>query len=477
MQSSTSLPDSRNTFDEQQLKDLLNGRVLGQKTTREWPPLARPPRFRPIGWPDPPIVGFPPPILFPGKIEPPRPTIPPDPLTLLKAYADALRPSLTIENDLSRVNQAVFITTPLQYGIPASVYPPEFINDAVFKLADSIQSGISPAFNIGGPSYVGYLSSYVENIGELPPLVKEARENYLVAKAASEAEYDKMFAKFKEVFSLNPQLQLTEWIEKDTGRDYRDAVAERNRLSDAFSRLQGASLSAVIKAREMLDSAQDRDSSTEGNMPCALRDLDRSLVPSGDAGVLYRPLHYLGGFNLSSRRWIDEHGEAATSPRRIQIDLLGANNMTWKSLGFPQLDQESPVAADLRKYFGNGSLTIRCTGLASFDVFRGLWNIDGFRTILPPLFPSAPERLKEPVFKTSKFLVGYDVEVVLELDALFLEALDSPGADGKYQVFPDLFGDIPFNKREDTTGKVVLHAGLGSNNAYPVLLALLAEKV
>jgi hypothetical protein len=161
MEGSPGLPELGTRFDEQQLKDLLERRVLGDRKPIEWPPRVRPPTINPHfpGWdPDNPIVGLPPPIVLPAKSQPLTPSIPPDLLTLLKAYADALRPSLTIENDLSRSKQAIFITTPLQYGIPASVYSPEFINDAVFKIADSMQSGISPAFNIGGPSYFGYLN-------------------------------------------------------------------------------------------------------------------------------------------------------------------------------------------------------------------------------------------------------------------------------------------------------------------------------
>ena len=92
-------------------------------------------------------------------------------------------------------------------------------------------------------------------------------------------------------------------------------------------------------------------------------------------------------------------------------------------------------------------------------------------------FSAALPELKELVFKTTKFLLGYGVEVPLELAIKFLEAPDSPGADGEYLVFPDLFGDISFNKREDTPVKVVLYAGLRLNNASSVLLAVLAEKI
>ena len=80
--------------------------------------------------------------------------------SLLKAYADALRPFLTLGSDLTRPKKAMFVASPMQYGIPTGYDPSEFINEALFKIADGTQSGDSPSFRLGGPNFFSTLNRY-----------------------------------------------------------------------------------------------------------------------------------------------------------------------------------------------------------------------------------------------------------------------------------------------------------------------------
>lgn len=153
--------------DNLNLEDLLARRAFGENPRLIWPPkvsISPPPRMIPGTIPpfirDLPRTDWklPPKIIF----QPQQPTreIPPDPLLLLKAYADALRPFLTLEPDLTRAKKAIFVAGPMQYGIPTGYDPSEFINEALFKGADGIQSGDSPSFRIGGPSFFSTLNRY-----------------------------------------------------------------------------------------------------------------------------------------------------------------------------------------------------------------------------------------------------------------------------------------------------------------------------
>lgn len=211
---------------------------------------------------------------------------------------------------------------------------------------------------------------------------------------------------------------------------------------------------------------------------------------ASSAGAIYRPLYFIAGYRSTSRRWLQEQQEISNNPLRIQIDPIMADNLKWESLGFPSnlftnTTSSSPapgsvgtvpVKADLRKYFGVGKMTLECTGIAAFDVSRGLWNIDSFRTVLPSLSATAEASLSKQIFKTTKLLLGYDVSIVLELDSTIIAALQQTNGTS-FQMFPDVFGDIPFSIKEEVDGKTVLRAGLPKANAYPVLLAVLAEKV
>jgi hypothetical protein len=182
----------------------------------------------------------------------------------------------------------------------------------------------------------------------------------------------------------------------------------------------------------------------------------------------------MSGYWNTSERWVRENATASPTVRTLVIDPLESKRLKWGDFGFPELDTTSPSRkADLAKIVGNGRMTLKCARIAAFDVFRGIWNIDGFRTVLPPLTKDAPKELGQKICKTTKLLLAYDVEVVLELEKTLVSGLGVRNV----PVFPDVFGGIPFSIGEEVEGKVVSRAGLPRANAYPVLLAVLADVV
>jgi hypothetical protein len=78
------------------------------------------------------------------------------PPLLLKAYAIALRDKFGGETDLSRPAQAIFVASPQQKGIPASVAV-EYSNEQLFQHANAMQNSDSIGFQPNRDTYFGYL--------------------------------------------------------------------------------------------------------------------------------------------------------------------------------------------------------------------------------------------------------------------------------------------------------------------------------
>lgn len=82
------------------------------------------------------------------------------PPLLLKAYAIALRDRFGGETDLSRPNQAIFVATPQQKGIPASVAI-EYANEQLFQHVNAMQDDESIAYQQTRKGYFDYLDQSV----------------------------------------------------------------------------------------------------------------------------------------------------------------------------------------------------------------------------------------------------------------------------------------------------------------------------
>ena len=119
-------------------------------------------------------------------------------------------------------------------------------------------------------------------------------------------------------------------------------------------------------------------------MLCALRDLDKddsSTISS--AGNIYRPLYFLSGYGEQSKRWVRDYPRTSLKPQKLSLDLSAASGTSWKSLGFPSSSSESlpdGAAASPVPQLQGARITLSFTGIASFDVFRGLWLVHNAAT-------------------------------------------------------------------------------------------------
>jgi hypothetical protein len=80
------------------------------------------------------------------------------PSLLWKAYANALLPFLSLNSDLCTVDQAMFIASPLQPGVPANNIVPEAVtNYQQYIKADCVQTKGIPIYSLENSSYFGQL--------------------------------------------------------------------------------------------------------------------------------------------------------------------------------------------------------------------------------------------------------------------------------------------------------------------------------
>jgi hypothetical protein len=90
------------------------------------------------------------------------------------------------------------------------------------------------------------------------------------------------------------------------------------------------------------------------------------------------------------------------------------------SFGHPALDEVTPSPSpEHDTVYDALEAKIQFTGLMAPDVSRGLWDVPELRN-LPPLNDKTPNSLKQPFTKTTKLLLGYDVDVVVKLQPKLL---------------------------------------------------------
>ncbi|KAJ8131566.1 hypothetical protein O1611_g2061 [Lasiodiplodia mahajangana] len=382
---------------------------------------------------------------------------------LLKAYAHSIRGLMTPESDLRASGQALFIASPLQKGIPIGVKE-EFINEAIFQHGNSIQSPLSPIYRPGVGDYFGWLNKYLNNVKDIfssdADADKKTLLEYARAKENAEKEYEDAVNQFARVKGLDPTVKFQQWMNQ-YATDYADACKERDALGNKLRP------SSVKLAKEMFDDAQARLQPKQGNnMLCAFTDVDMGM--GGDnakpTDIVYRPRYYLSGYQSTAKRWRDEYCQKFTSPEQRIISFEGLKDLKWSQLGITDSDSDDDFEATAET--ADFEVTLTYTGICSFDVRRGLWNIDDFRTLLPQLASTAPPDCKQPVYKTTKLLLAYGVDLVLKLPKTMDQDLAK-----RLRLMPGVLDDLPLT----LVGGNELHAKPQTNDAYPVLLAVLAD--
>lgn len=211
-------------------------------------------------------------------------------------------------------------------------------------------------------------------------------------------------------------------------------------------------------------------------MPCITTDSnyyipykpDTSPLPDTDASTLYyRPYHMLSGYRTQAQFWLSQYKPDDFSANRtvIPFDFETALRLTWASLGHDGLDGD-PSSKSADDLYSSITAQLSFVGLEAFDVDRGLWDVKNPRNL--QLRSQAPEYLKSPFMKTVKLLLAYGVDLTIELPV----AITAADISNQNKII-SLLG-MPITQRD--TQKNELHVSVG-NNAYPVLLAVLAQEI
>ncbi|RKK76444.1 hypothetical protein BFJ71_g16936 [Fusarium oxysporum] len=146
-----------------------------------------------------------------GELLPSQPKRRPFPISLKpqtqpsifwKAFANSLIPLLSFSTSLADDDQAIFLTTPTQAGIPGgALAPEEIVYFQIFSKADALQILNCPGFSLDQGSYFSQLSTFMRCLvsDDDKPHIGEAREALLTATAAKEAAWRNALARYETI--------------------------------------------------------------------------------------------------------------------------------------------------------------------------------------------------------------------------------------------------------------------------------------
>ncbi|KAG8629175.1 hypothetical protein KVT40_003040 [Elsinoe batatas] len=389
------------------------------------------------------------------------------PSILVKALAFAVKSKMTFDPDLSASGASIFIGTLQQKGIPIGV-PPEYANEQLYQLANTIQTNDSLAIRSGQSDYFKFQSDYLANslqLNQSGSRTTPEHQTYLNARKAVDAEYRKLRNTFEEKRKTNPTTLWQDHVKSSDGDAYRKAWEDRD---TAVVDIPVKDFSLLL---QLLDSAQARaEPHDKQNMPAIMGDIDVTTAsqPVDSKAVIYRPLHYLSGFRADSIGWRDQFNQDIYQPSWIEIDLRHAVGEKWATLGFPAFDKlQVPFTNAEVSALEGWKVQLSYTGMMNYAVHRGLWDVPNFRTLFDQPVAAADLKLTQPVNKTTSLLLAYGLQLRVQVPVGVL----GPGT--TEDMLWDITEGVPLQRISDT----VLQTSKPTNDAYPILLGMLTQKL
>ncbi|KAK4221697.1 hypothetical protein QBC38DRAFT_540006 [Podospora fimiseda] len=377
-----------------------------------------------------------------------------------KAFGFFLKIKFSSSGSLLDANQALFFADPDQPGISESVtYPNEVTNYQVFQFADTMQRANQSSFSLSsGSSYFEFINLYLRHVGE-------ENESPKLTQAPARA-------RFAQLVSSSPGTPpLIDYLERKPS--YISAF-------EAFAALCKPAFSSVLRQLELLRLADMRLEPQAGNIILVLAvDRDWQLVDAERRNIYYRPAYGLPHYETTVKYWIDRYGAGLANPvdrmdrdGPYTIPLVNVWERCWADLGHPLLDQAEQAAplSDERKELIN-SLSATVTFLqrpfvAKFEQRH--------------LGPSVPQSLRETVYKTSRLIIAWGVEIELTVpEDMMLGTLGSvdKGTIKKMMNMTLAGTDLPFKtvkNRGQGRSKLLFRGG---GDGFPILLGAFADMV
>ncbi|KAH8629922.1 hypothetical protein IG631_14499 [Alternaria alternata] len=178
------------------------------------------------------------------------------PSILLKAYAIALRAFLTTETNLSNPDQAIFVATLQEKGVPLDCAP-EYANEALYWKSDPIQDGRTLAFSSTGaePSFFNFLRGC--QLQNQDTTLTSDQKKYIDARRDADDAYHSLWQSFQDKLAKDPSYHWQTHYEH-FGMEYQARCAIRD--------LAGSVLKPTdwVKTMQGFDAAQARRDEHQG---------------------------------------------------------------------------------------------------------------------------------------------------------------------------------------------------------------------
>ncbi|KAG9517554.1 hypothetical protein KCU93_g8694, partial [Aureobasidium melanogenum] len=375
---------------------------------------------------------------------------------------------MTLDPDLSDSKKALFVASMQQKGLPIGV-PEQYVNEQLYRHANAVQDDHDVNFQSDSGDYFGYLSNYLANIAELDDgenTANKAQTDYLSARKAVDREYQSLRQSFDQEKLRNPGYKWLDHARSPHAQAYRDAWEQRDQLA---SELPTRDIAHLL---QITDSAQSRlEARVAQNMPAIQRDRDLAEMsqPIDVKDIIYRPLHYLSGFTSDATFWRKQYNTDIWNPSIMVLNLQAAATRPWAALGFPALDDTTQdLDHAVLAHLDDWQVHLSYTHMATYPVYRGLWDVPNFRTLLPKLRKGAPGHLNKRVHRTTALLFAYGVQLKVRIP--------NPKRIPRNLVDKVMDG-ISFDHVLSSDAVSEFRTPEPENDAYPLLLAALTQKV
>ena len=339
------------------------------------------------------------------------------------------------------------------------------------------------------------------------PELTQARSTLLRAKQTKDEAWEAARARFAQLVSSpanGTPPSLIGYLEHEPS--YISAFEAEAAAQKAFAALCNPAFSSILHQLDLLRLADMRLEPQAGNtMPVLAVDRDwvtfakhnpdmasHQLVDAERRNIYYRPAYGLPHYETTVKYWIDRFGVVGNDNRLERdgpytIPLVDVWERSWADLGHPLLDeaQQAVLLSDERKELIN-ELSVTVTFLQRpfvANVSRGMWDVNDARGRFE-LAPSAPQSLRETVYKTSRLIIawGVEIEMTVPQDVGTLGGSGDKGAMNKMKLMNmTLAGmDLPFKTVKSDGGQ-----GQGGNrllfrgggDGFPILLGAFADMV
>ncbi|KAG9517552.1 hypothetical protein KCU93_g8696, partial [Aureobasidium melanogenum] len=450
-----------------------------------------------------------------------QPQVPQQDVDLWKVYANKIKEQFLSGNTLGETNK-LFIpllnscAPMVGSGVTATTTSYEIGN-----IGDSLITYNNPMFTTAGDKYSRKVSDYLYNVqlkaqggaGNLQNLEVARKEVLRKQEDFDRAEQSAM-DKFDKVSKNSPSKEFSAWVTQ--GYPY---------LSVARSDLEGAQTNYDMQAGIVFGAGYKPLQADKDNMKQVLytqgptqynMEVSPPLfgVDVKSTGKRYMPLYTIdSSYETAVQDWIRTYNDLDRDKVKIQFSSSDSNKYSWSTVGhqewkanasvkyvpFLSIDYNTSGSKDTKEVHmddrdASVDVTIAASGIQTFTINSGAWDIGDVKKKYPNLLPGASKSLWDPMYRVTHLVVGYGVSLDIKMnkslyDKVTKQLKDAQSHDGGasatffgFKVDIGARGSYSSENQTDFSNIATnddacsIHVP-GSNNTIPTLLAVLATEV